>query len=186
VAGSDYNAKPLTTLSFGAGDTTKTVSVAVKADTVDEPDETVLLDLSSPVGVPIGDGRGVGTIVDDDPTPVTPAVSVDDVSITEGAYNPLSQGKTLTFTLRLSAPAPGTISVQYQTADGTAVQPIDYRAKPPTTLSFSKGQTSKTVSVTIKGDSTPEPDEFFFLLLGSPVGMTIADGSAAGFIRNDD
>ncbi|HJR26696.1 MAG TPA: Calx-beta domain-containing protein, partial [Acidimicrobiales bacterium] len=141
VAGSDYNAKPLTTLSFGAGDTTKTVSVAVKADTVDEPDETVLLDLSSPVGVPIGDGRGVGTIVDDDPTPVTPAISVDDVSITEGAYNPLSQGKTLTFTLRLSAPAPGTISVQYQTADGTALQPVDYRAKPPTTLKFSKGQT---------------------------------------------
>jgi hypothetical protein len=110
-------------------------------------------------------------------------VSIDDVSITEG--NNIF-GKNMTFTVRLSAPAPGPISIQYQTADGTALQPGDYTRKGLTTLSFSKGQTSKTFTVTIKGDAVAEPDEWLFVLLSNPVGMTMGDGSAAGFILNDD
>ncbi|HKY75162.1 MAG TPA: Calx-beta domain-containing protein, partial [Acidimicrobiia bacterium] len=179
----DYTAKSLTTLTFSAGQTSKAVNVTVRGDTVHEPDETMLLNLSSPVGAPVSDGQGIGTILDDDPAPVVPVVSIDDVSITEG--NNIF-GKNMTFTVRLSAPAPGPISIQYQTADGTAVQPGDYTRKGLTTLSFSKGQTAKTFTVTIKGDAVAEPDEWLFVLLSNPVGMTMGDGSAAGFILNDD
>ena len=60
------------------------------------------------------------------------------------------------------------------------MQPGDYQPKALTTVSFANGQTSKTVTVQVRGDTAPEPDETFFLLLSNPVGMTIADGSATG------
>lgn len=53
-------------LSFPAGITTRTVSVPVNGDTVVEPNETLTLNLSSPLNAVIGDATGVGTIVNDD------------------------------------------------------------------------------------------------------------------------
>jgi chitinase len=187
VAPGDYTAKALTSLSFTKGQTAKTVSVTVKGDAVYEPDEALSLVLSSPVGAPIGDGTGVGTIVNDDVQPVVPAVSVSDATVVEGNGG-FTTAKTLVFTVHLSAPAPGPVSIKYRTVDGTAVAPGDYTAKALTTLSFSKGQTSKTVTVTVKGDKVLEPDEVLFLLLSSPVGMTLADDSAVGTgtVVNDD
>jgi len=156
----------------------------VKGDTVPEVTEGMTLRLSGAAGAPIADADGVGTITNDDPFPVVPVVSVADVSKVEGSNSFAVQ--TVTFTITLSAPAPGSISVVYQTADGSAVAPGDYSAKAPTKLTFSKGQTSKTVSVTLKADKVDEADEIFFLLLTSPVGMTIGDGSAIGTIVDDD
>lgn len=72
------------TLEFAAGETSKTVEVAVKGDTLDEENETFTLGLGSPfTGATITDGSG--TITDDEattPTPTTP----DDCTIvgTEG------------------------------------------------------------------------------------------------------
>ncbi len=182
----DYGAKPLTTLSFSAGQTSKVVNVTVKGDTVFEPNETMLLQLSSPVGAAISDAQGVGTITNDDPAPVVPGISVDDVTIVEGNPTLLGSTKSVTFTIRLSAPAPSGMSVIYNTADGTAVAPGDYTAKAPTVLRFSAGQTSKTVTVTLRMDSLAEPDEAFFLVLHDPVGATITDGLSVATIRNDD
>jgi len=66
TANGDYTTVPLTTVSFAAGDTVKTVAVTVTGDTTVEPDETLTLKLSSPKGAVIVDGSGVGTIVNDD------------------------------------------------------------------------------------------------------------------------
>ena len=55
---------------FQPGDTSEPVEVAVNGDTIDEPNEQFFVDLSTPAGAAIGDGRGVGTITDDDATPV--------------------------------------------------------------------------------------------------------------------
>jgi len=76
--------------------------------------------------------------------------------------------------------------VKYATANGTAVAPGDYTAKSLTSLSFTAGQTSKTVSVTVKGDTVYEPDEGMSLVLSSPVGAAIGDGVGIGTIFNDD
>jgi hypothetical protein len=65
TAGSDY----LTTsgtLIFDAGATTRTVTVVVNGDLLDEPDETFLVNLSNPVNASISDGQGQGAITDDD------------------------------------------------------------------------------------------------------------------------
>jgi hypothetical protein len=181
VAPSDYTAKSRK-LSFSAGQTSKTVSVALKPDAFGEDDETFSLVLSAPVGAVIDDGQATATIVNDDAPP--PEVSVDDVSITEGSS---FASKNLIFTVRLSAPAQGAVSLKYKTVNGTAVAPSDFAAKALTTLSFSTGQTSKTVAIPIKGDTIDEPDEAFQLAVSdASTGLTIADGVATGTIMDDD
>lgn len=54
------------TVTFAPGQTSQTVTVPVNGDTVDEPDETFSVNLSGAVGAAITDGRGVGTILDQD------------------------------------------------------------------------------------------------------------------------
>jgi hypothetical protein len=65
AAGSDYVAGS-GTVTFAPGETSKPVTVDVIGDLIDEPTETFNVDLSNPVGLIIGDGHGVGTILDDD------------------------------------------------------------------------------------------------------------------------
>ena len=65
AAGSDYTAAS-GTLTFAAGETTKTVSVATTDDSGDEDDETLTLTLSSPVNATLGDATATGTINDND------------------------------------------------------------------------------------------------------------------------
>ena len=130
----------------------------------------------------IADGQGIGTIVDDD-VAAAPTVSISDASISEGN----SGTKTVTLTLTLSSPAPasGTTSVRFATAPGTATVGSDY-VNSTGTITFSPGQTSRTRSFTINGDTLDEPNETFFVDLNTPVGLTIADSRGVVTIVNDD
>ena len=65
----DYDAQT-GTVTFTPGDTSETINVVVKGDTVDEANETLTVTLSNPSGATIADGTGSGQITDDDdPTP---------------------------------------------------------------------------------------------------------------------
>ena len=77
------------------------------------------MDLSSPTNATIGDGHGVGTIVDDDPAP---AISISGGSVAEGNAGTA----TLSYTATLDAPSGKRVTVGYATADGSAHQPEDY------------------------------------------------------------
>jgi hypothetical protein len=114
--------------------------------------------------------------------PVVPELSIDDVSHAEG-----DQGSTTyVFTLSLSAETESTVTVTYATVDDSAtVADGDYQAQSGQ-LTFSPGETVKTVTVQVQGDTTPEPDEQFFVELLTAVNATIADGQGVGVIRNDD
>jgi hypothetical protein len=182
TAGSDYTATS-GTLTFAAGETSKTISVAVKGDTVVEADEALALTLSSATGATIADGSAIGTIGNDDVAapPVLPSLSVGDATVVEGN----SGTANLLFTVSLSKAATGPVTVQYGTADGTATAGSDYTAKSGT-LTFAAGETSKTISVAVKGDTVVEANETLALTLSSATGATIADGSAIGTIGNDD
>ena len=87
TSGTDYTAVTAGTLTFAAGDTSKTVTVAVTGDTVDEPNETVVLRLSSATNASLSGGAatldGTGTITDDDETAVT--LSLHPATVNEGA-----------------------------------------------------------------------------------------------------
>jgi CSLREA domain-containing protein len=65
------------TVTFAPGDTSETITVKVVGDTLDEPNETFVVNLSDPDGATLADAQGTGTILDDDgaPAPVTPTPS---------------------------------------------------------------------------------------------------------------
>ena len=78
----DYGAMT-TRLTFAPGQTSKTVVVKVHGDTVDEPDENFVVNLTVVSGeVVLGDGQGEGTILDDDPLS---SLAVGNASVTEGS-----------------------------------------------------------------------------------------------------
>jgi hypothetical protein len=176
-AGIDYTAVtgPLT---FPPGTLTRQILVPILGDTLDEPNETFLVNLSGAVNAPIADGQGVGTIVDDDPPP---AISVGNATVTEG--NAGSTGAV--FNVTLSGPSGFPVSASYATADGTATAGADYGSQVGT-VSFAPGVTAGTIGVAVLGDRVNEPDETFLVNLGSPVNATIADGQGLGMIAEDD
>ena len=138
------------TLTFTPGQVTKTVSVPVVGDTIDEIDETFVVNLTVPVNVTIADNQGVGTITDDDPLP---SITINDVSLTEATAN-------MTFTVTLSGASGKTVTVDYATADGTATSPADYTSAAGT-VSFAPGVITRTFTVPIVGDTLDEFDETF-------------------------
>ena len=174
---SDY-APTSGTLTFAANEGTKTVTVLVNGDALEEPNETFSVTLSSPTNATVSDGTGVGTINDDDPTPF---LSINDVAVNEGN----SGDSAATFTVTLSAPSGQTVSVNYASADGTANAGPDYGATAGT-LTFAPGETTKTITVNAFGDTFNEPNETFFVNLSSPSNASVADGQGQGTINNDD
>ncbi|HEX8312714.1 MAG TPA: Calx-beta domain-containing protein, partial [Chthoniobacteraceae bacterium] len=181
TASDDYIGLALTTLTFAPGELTKTVSVTVNGDTTVEGDETFTLNLSNPINATLLDGTGQGTILNDD-VPPPPTISIDDRTITEGA-----SGSTLaTFTISLSSASNQPVTVQYVTANGSATAPDDYIGLALSTLTFAPGELTKTVSVTINGDTAVEADETFTVNLSNPTNATLLDGTGQGTIFNDD
>ncbi|MFT3807111.1 Calx-beta domain-containing protein [Arenimonas sp.] len=181
TAPADFINKSQTAQTIAAGQTSKTFTVSIKGDTVTEPDETFQVDVTNVVGATLGDGQAVGTITNDDGA-VAPAMSIADVSISEGN----SGTKIATFTVTLSAAASTAVTYDIATSNGTATAGSDYVASSLTGQSITAGQTSKTFSVTINGDTTVESDESFTVTLSNAAGATIGDGSAVGTITNDD
>ncbi len=110
-----------------------------------------------------------------------PTVSVSDVSIAEGNTGQAN----LVFTVTLSAAATNVVTVNYATDNVTATAGTDYTLTSGT-LTFAIGETSKTISVPILGDTTDEPNETFELDLSAPVNATLADAQATGTITDDD
>jgi hypothetical protein len=76
------------------------------------------------------------------------------------------------------------VSVDWNTSNGTA-DSSDY-APSSGTLSFVPGETTKTVSVVVYGDTEEEPDEIFYVDLTNPVNAPINDDQGKGTILNDD
>jgi hypothetical protein len=85
----------------------------------------------------------------------------------------------------LSRDASDTVTVRYATDSGSAVAPSDYTSTSGT-LTFQPGQTSRMISIAIKGDRKREPNETFSVQLSNSVGATIADAVATATILNDD
>jgi hypothetical protein len=138
-----------------------------------------------------GYGTSANTVVDDfvftgtspppsPPPPPAPTLAVGNVQRNEG-----NAAGTATFTVSLSAASASTVTVNYGTQNGSALSGSDYTATSGT-LTFTPGQTTRTVNVAILGDTTVEPDETFNLLLSNASGATIADGTGTATLVNDD
>lgn len=176
-AGSDYQGSS-GTLTFAAGETTKTISVAVLGDLRTEATETFQVRLSNASNATIADNTGVATVLDND---VAPTIGISDVTLAEG-----NAGQVFaTFTVSLNKAWGSSVSVGFTTQDGTALARQDYVATSGT-LTFAAGETSRTITVAVTGDTLVEANETFSVLLRNPSGGTIRDDSGLATITNDD
>jgi len=163
----------------GTNDLVKTVTINVVGDTTSEPDENFLVKLSNPQFGTIGsNGTATGTIQNDD---TAVALDIGDVSVKEG------NSGTTAAQLTVKSPSSATLAttVHWATADGTAVAPYDY-VPASGDLTFNAGDTEKTITVQVKGDTLREPDEAFFVNLSDPANTGINKGQGTVTIQNDD
>ncbi len=115
------------------------------------------------------------------PTQPPPTMAINDVAVSEGNSGTVNA----VFTVSLSAASIDTVTVNYATTDGTAMAGSDYTGTNGA-LSFSPGQTSKTFTVPVSGDTTFEGSETFYVNLSAPLNAILADSQGLGSINNDD
>ncbi|WP_299199344.1 Calx-beta domain-containing protein [uncultured Amphritea sp.] len=173
---------PSGSLTFMAGETSKTITVDLAADGLDEGNETFNVELTNPSNeADITVGSVTGTIVDDDDTLTVVAVSGPQ---TEGD----SGSRAFTFRVDRTGTTTGAASVGWSVA-GTGEHPLELSEFVDTsgTVVFADGETSKTFTVEVYGDNLGEYDESFTVSLDSPsFGSTIADVTAQATVLNDD
>ena len=185
VAGLDYT-QGGGVITFAPGATSQTVVVNINGDNIDEADETFTVNLSAPSGATLGANATNTVTIQNDDSP--PAISISDATVVEGNNGTTSA----VFTVTLSNPSSSTVTVDYATSDGSATTADnDYVQANPTTLSFNPGSTSKTISITVNGDTKKEGDETFNVDLSNVTGgasgpATIIDNQGVGTIQDDD
>ena len=182
TSGTDYTAlASSTTLTFAAGDTSKTITVSVTGDTLSEGNETVVITLSgASTGSTIGTSSGTGTITDDDP----PIFSINSPSVVEGD----SGSVTMTFTVSLNPAGASQHTVDYAQTGGTAISGTDYTTVSSGRLTFAAGTTSQTITVSVTGDTTDEgaSETVVITLSNASAGTSISTASGTGTITDDD
>ncbi|HMR63279.1 MAG TPA: choice-of-anchor D domain-containing protein [Anaerolineae bacterium] len=166
------------TLTFNPGMISRTFTVPVQGDSVDEANESFFVNLSGPTNATLGDSQGLGTINDDDPPPT---LAISDAGLVEGDIG----SKTAVFTVTLTGATSQVVTVNYATANGSATVPSDYAATSGS-LTFPVGTVARTINVTINSDILAEPDEDFLVNLSGATNAVIADGQGRGLIQTDD
>ncbi len=163
------------TVTFAPGETTQNIVVNTNQDDISENDENYFINLSSAVGATIADPQGVGTIIDDEQGL---QIIINDVTVMEG--------QTAVFTVSLSGPTNAPVTVQYATANGTALDGADFNGTTGTITFLPGGPLTQTVSVPTVQDQVPEGTENFFVNLSNAVNAVIADGQGIGTILDND
>jgi hypothetical protein len=95
----------------------------------------------------------------------------------------------MSFTVSLSSASTSVVTLNYATANGTALALSDRRSDyVPISglLTFASGETSKTISVGLLNDRVLEGDEFFWVNLSSASGASLSDAQAIGTIFDDE
>ena len=181
-----FNPGEVQTITFAAGETSKTVQFYIPSDSPDEIDEFVTLEVFDPVNAQFAGGaavlRAIGVAQDNDGLGSNLAVFVGSPLVIEGD----SGTKVARFEVRLSAPAASNLTLNYTTLDGSAVAGSDYTAKSGS-VTILAGQTSAFVDVNVTGDTAREALETFFLRVTPPAAAPNPSGVVgAATIVNDD
>jgi len=135
----------------------------------------------------VGIGRGeadsyAANNIAESVTPVLmPTVSISDASVVEGSSGLVP----LVFTVYLSPASPTNVSVNFATVNDTAEAGTDYVATNGI-LVFAPGQTNRTITVLVRGDTTSEPHESFRLNLSGATNANLGDSQAVGTILTDE
>lgn len=181
AAGVDYRTAG-GSVTFAAGapsGATRTLTIDILPDAIDEDDETFTVTVSGATGARLsGAAAQVITITDDD---APPGIVLSDASVLETDTGTA----VLTVSMALDAPSAKTVTVTFATADMTATAPADY-ASASGQVTFDPGTTSRTVGITVVGDVLRELDEHVRVTLTAPVNVSLVRGLATGTIRDND
>lgn len=180
LANQDYTAVS-GTLSFGPGESFKAFSVPLLDDLINESEsEFFNLSLSNGLGssVLVNPFLARGVILEFDSVP---AISISDVAVVEG-----NTGNVVAnFEVSLNHASSFPTVVSYGTGNGSAISGQDFSGTSGT-LTFDPGETSKTISITVNGDSTGEVNEYFTVNISNPGNGSVSDSQAIGTILDDD
>jgi ELWxxDGT repeat protein len=164
----DYNGVSIP-VNFANGETSKTVTIPIVDDTVNEGNETINLTLANPQGgATLGtQTTAVLTIIDNDqPKPGTIAFTQSSFSINEDG-TPVA-----IVTITRTGGSDGEVSAEVNLNNGSAIDPNDYDST-AITVNFANGETSKTVTIPIVDDNLIEGNETVNLSLANPTGGAV-------------
>ncbi|MCJ8346755.1 hypothetical protein MJH12_14525, partial [bacterium] len=180
------------TAIFATGETTKDITFVLKGDVTVESDETLLLTLSeASFGTNIKTATANTIITNDDADLVIAAQAAAKVEGNSGTvpftFTVTRSGHTVqsnTVQWRLTGTGGNPASADdFSSTDGLA----DNGGFPSGTVTFASGETSKTITINISGDSKYEVNEDFTVTLSSPsAGAIVKTATAVGEIQNDD
>ncbi len=170
------------TLSFDAGDTSKTIALKIKEDQLSEGSENLNVTLSNPGGgASLGSpSAAVVTILDNEASNGSNSSSSatgggtssnpnGTLNFNASGYGVMENGGSFTVTVSRTGGTTGAVGVTYATSNGTGQSGNEYTATSGT-LSFAAGETSKTFTVAVNDDSQNDGSKTFNLALSAPTG----------------
>ncbi len=179
------NAFPSGTVTFAAGQATRVITIPVRGDTTVESNETFRVTLSGASGgATITTAAANGVIRNDDTSLAIAPTSANKNEGNSGAID-------FTFTVTRSGLLTRTTTVDYAVtgigANPASANDFIGNVLPTGTVTFAPGETTKVISIPVRGDVTVEANEGFRVRLLNPsLGASITTAVASGLIRNDD
>ncbi len=165
VDGADYTGVPTTTVTFLNGETVKTMPVTVIDNFLLDSNRTVNLWLTNPQGGAVLGNRtnSVLTILDNE------IARAGKIQFATRSNSIPEAGRLVTLTLNRIGGSAGTVSVTYETTNGTAIEGQNYSATSGT-VTFTPGLVTKTITIPIINDTDYESNEVFQVNLVSTTG----------------
>jgi hypothetical protein len=182
---------PLTNfpVTIRVGESARSFSVSTKPNDLTEIDESFDLFISSST-ISSGSSAAVTLKIPGRNTPPPPppppplptSITISDAVVVEG-----NSGLTaVSFTVSLSASSRQSVTLTYASQDGSATTADNDYVSQSGSLTFLPGETTKTVTIGVVGDTTAESDEAFSVVLANPVNAVISRSRGFATIRNDD
>ena len=190
VSGQDYT--PASgTLTWTAGQTgARSFDVAILQDVVDEPDETLTVNLTNPQGATLTVEKATLTISDDD---AQPRITIGDTAVAEDAG---SVTVTITMTGATSEEAwvdlttqNGTLETNAATGDGS-LRDFDHQTASLTWEAGASGARQMTVTIlddsVDEGDDATQPEIFSVVIFSNAPSVLVQDNAATVQIKDND
>ncbi|HEV7902333.1 MAG TPA: choice-of-anchor Q domain-containing protein, partial [Pyrinomonadaceae bacterium] len=176
---------------IAGGQTSASISVPVNGDTIYERDETFIIRLTQVTNAILRSGRGVGTIINDDPSPVVQFSAAD--------YQAGEAGGHAVITVTRTGNTTDGFAVNYATLDAPDALPCRDTTTAPhaasarcdytttiDTLNFAPGQVQQSFNVPIVDDAYAEPAETFKVVLIAPGGLVLGSLNQATVTIGDN
>ena len=174
IAGTDFTGQTNVPVSFAANELTRTVNIAIARNPGFQGNREFGIAISSPSGnVGLGvNNTAIVSIVEVDPAPPSVAFGAESFPVNEDA------GQVAVTLARIGA-APGAFTVNFSTADGSAVAGTDFTGQTNVPVSFAANETTKTVNVAILRRTGFQGNREFSVVLSNPGGAILATPKTA-------